>query len=244
MGAGPVLLFFFVALDMKGMLFFPSFQPNVRKREEIGVCATVEKKEKNLWHNSNDEDCERSFRETANGKKSKRGWRLFRRARFLIYPQCGITASHATIWRMMAPPCLSGIFLGLFVCFSSGMGSSFYPDNNIPEYNIICTILFREKKKTKISDTLWACVLRHDFSFIKYSSFSRLDIKGENKKGKFRRRKSQKGHGESSKLSCSALTKYKTIRSTTFFYFIFHKDHHARPMLVKQKKTNQPIRLH
>jgi hypothetical protein len=48
MGAGPVLLFFFVALDMKGMLFFPSFQPNVRKREEIGVCATVEKKEKNL----------------------------------------------------------------------------------------------------------------------------------------------------------------------------------------------------
>jgi hypothetical protein len=46
MGAGPVLLFFFVALDMKGMLFFPSFQPNVRKREEIGVCATVEKRKR------------------------------------------------------------------------------------------------------------------------------------------------------------------------------------------------------
>lgn len=47
MGAGPVLLFFFVALDMKGMLFF-SFLSTKREKTggNWGVCDGRKKKEK------------------------------------------------------------------------------------------------------------------------------------------------------------------------------------------------------
>lgn len=140
----------------------------------------------------------------------------------------------------MAPPCLSGIFflVCLFVFFLREWEVVFIRTTTFRSiYYLRYYFIQGEEKQKYLTRCVCVCVLRHDFSFIKYSSFSRLDIKGENKK-EIPARKSQKGHGESSKFSCSALTKYKTTYN--FFILFSIRIITQDPCWLNKKKNNQP----